>query len=84
MVGWLVCFKFQFNVSHFIQTVIKFSQTSMPPELISLFKAKMMAEISLSSQIFINSSGYHFFNGISEGLCNAEDFSTDLEKKKKK
>lgn len=76
VVCWLVdlilisiqCFPFR--------TVVKLSQTRMPPEHTSLFKAKMMAEILLSSQIFINSSGYNFFNGISEDLCNAEDFNT--------
>lgn len=84
VVGWLVdlilisiqCFPFQ--------TVIKLSQIRMPPELIGLFKAKMMAEILLSSQIFINSSGYNFFNGISEDLCMLKILTqvTDLEKER--
>ena len=61
---------------HLIRTVIKLLQIRMPPEFISMFKAKMVAEILLSSQVFIHSSGYDFFNDISEDLCKAEDFST--------
>lgn len=52
----------------------------MAPEYGRLFKAKMVAEMLISSQIFIHSSGYHFSNGISEDPCNAETFSTGLEK----
>ena len=56
--------------------MVKFSQIRMPSKLISLFKAKMVAEMLLFPQIFRNSSGYNFFSGISEDLCNAEDFNT--------
>lgn len=48
-VGWLVLFLISINVSHLIQMVIKLSQIRMPPELTSLFKAKMVAEILLVS-----------------------------------
>lgn len=67
---------------HLIQTVIKCSQCKMPPEHGSLFKAKMVAEMFISSQIFLHSSGYNFSNGISEDPCNAENFCTGLEKVK--
>lgn len=73
---------FQFNVLLLIQTVIKYSQSKMPPEHGSLFKAKMVAKLLISSQILIHSSGYNFSNSICEDPCNAENFSTDLEKVK--
>lgn len=78
--GWLI--SFQFNVLHLIQTVIRYLQSKMPPEHGSLFKAKMVAKMLISSQIFIHNSGYNFLNGISEDPCNAGNFSTGLEKVK--
>lgn len=78
--SWLILF--QFHILHLIQTVTKYSQSKMPPEHGSLFKAKIVAKMLISSHNFLHSSGYNFSNGISEDPCNAENYSTGLEKVK--
>lgn len=54
----------------------------MPPEHSSFFKAKMVAEILPYSQIFMNDSGYNFFNGIFDVMLKILAQVTDLAKEK--
>lgn len=52
--GWLIWF--QFRVLYLIQTVIKHSESKMPPEHGSSFKAKIVAKMLISSYSSIHTA----------------------------